>query len=121
MDLVSKNILVLEDDDMNYRLIELFLKGHKLFRARFAHEALKLIEEHDEFDLYILDIFLKESRFNGLDIIKLLDSNSKILIYTALDIGYVIQNKYSNYAYLQKPVTQKEFRKCIEDIFQQNK
>ena len=117
MDLESKNILVLEDSDLSYKLTSLFLKGYNLFRARTASEALKLIEEYEEFDLYVLDVFIKGSKFNGLDIIKLLDKDSKVLIYTALDMSYIMENKYTQYFYLQKPVTQKEFKKRVEDIF----
>lgn len=120
MDQEDKTILVLEDDESSYKLISLVLNGYNVFRAKNIIEAINLLEKHEYFDLYILDVFIRGSKFNGLDLIKLVDKNSKILIYTALDINYIMEHKYNEYFYIQKPVKPAVFKRCINNILMQD-
>lgn len=112
----NKSILVLEDDDMSYKLTYEALKDYNLFRAKTTSEAIKYLEDFYSFDLFIVDVYIKGSRFNGFDFIKLLEPTDKVLVYTALDITYIIENKKSKYMYLQKPVIPTELKKFISNI-----
>jgi CheY-like chemotaxis protein len=56
----SKTILIAEDEPANYLFIEKVLKPTevKIIRAENGIEALKLIQENDEIDLVLMDIYM---------------------------------------------------------------
>jgi signal transduction histidine kinase/CheY-like chemotaxis protein len=59
-DLSGKTILIVEDDDTNYLLLEEVLSGHhaNLMRASDGQEAIRIVREHPEIDLVFLDLKL---------------------------------------------------------------
>lgn len=62
------NILYVEDEDANWQVTELHLRGkYHLKRATNSAEALAAVE-HEHFDLILLDIQLKGSELDGIQI-----------------------------------------------------
>ena len=55
-----KNILVLEDDPANLHIFAALLrrKGHNVFEATTAEEALKAGDQDQHLDLFVSDVFL---------------------------------------------------------------
>lgn len=69
--LVSR-ILYVEDEDANWEVTQLSLRGkYELVRARSAEEAFQLIP-NGSFDLILLDIQLKGSGLNGIEMCEVL-------------------------------------------------
>ena len=59
-----KNVLILEDDPANLQIFAALLwsKGHKVFEATTAEEALKAGDRDQRLDLFVSDVLLKGSR-----------------------------------------------------------
>ncbi len=60
---MSLNVLVVDDDFINRKLIQALLKRHtqlvgQIFEAENGSEALKVLKEHPEIDLILLDILM---------------------------------------------------------------
>jgi CheY-like chemotaxis protein len=51
----QKRILCVEDDPMNYELVALILGNYRVVPAATKADALRLVRDEDDFDLYILD------------------------------------------------------------------
>lgn len=58
IDWSSKNILIAEDVEANYKLLHSFLErsNAKIFWAQDGHQVLKMIDQDPEFDLILMDI-----------------------------------------------------------------
>ena len=66
------NILYVEDEDMNWNVTELHLRGkYKLKRARTSTETFDILAK-EKFDLILLDIQLAGSEYDGIEICKML-------------------------------------------------
>lgn len=71
-DSLRDRILYVEDEDANWSVTELHLRGkYKLDRARNSQEAFKCLHEQD-YDLILLDIQLAGSKYDGIEICKIL-------------------------------------------------
>jgi len=60
---MSLNVLVVDDDFINRKLIQALLKRHtqlvgQIFEAENGSEALKVLKEHPEINLILLDILM---------------------------------------------------------------
>ncbi|SVD84894.1 uncharacterized protein METZ01_LOCUS437748, partial [marine metagenome] len=65
-------VLYVEDNEMNWRVLETGLEKHfELVRAATAEEAFELLREQ-EFDLILMDIELANSKYNGIEITRIL-------------------------------------------------
>jgi two-component system sensor histidine kinase EvgS len=105
----NKTILIAEDEDSNYKYLELVLsnKGIKPLRAENGLEAIEICQRNKNIDLILMDI--KMPGMNGLEAtkrIKQFNPNIPIIIQTA----YAMQNdeKVSSAAgcddYISKPI-----------------
>ncbi len=68
--LMGKNILVVEDDDSNFKLIKISLRPYRVGvdRAISGEEALEKISKRSDYDLIIMDIMLP--RMDGYEVTK---------------------------------------------------
>lgn len=116
------NILVVEDVDSNYELLDAILHDKKahLFRAYTGNEAVRMFEENSQINLVLMDIKLPEK--NGIEAIREIREKNK-------EIPIIVQSALSNdeeremafeagcNSYLLKPITRKklvsEIRKVI--------
>ena len=65
-------VLYVEDEDSNWNVTELHLRGkYILKRARDAKETFRILRE-EKFDLILLDIQLAGSDYDGIEICKIL-------------------------------------------------
>jgi signal transduction histidine kinase len=72
-DMSGKTILIVEDDDTNYMLLEEVLGDHnaRLLRASDGQEAIRMCRDHTEIDLILLDLKLPNlDGFKAAPIIK---------------------------------------------------
>lgn len=71
-------ILYVEDDDDNWEIAELRLvKRFDLLRAKTDEEACRILRErHAEIDLILMDIELRGSELNGVELTELLRGNT---------------------------------------------
>ncbi|MDA3952495.1 MAG: transporter substrate-binding domain-containing protein [Bacteroidales bacterium] len=115
----NKTILVAEDENSNYKYLELILsnKGIKLLRAENGFEAVEICEKKKKIDLILMDI--KMPGMNGLEAttrIKKIKPNIPIIIQTA----YAMQNneKESFNAgcddYISKPIKKEKLISILE-------
>jgi PAS domain S-box-containing protein len=82
----GKTILIAEDEESNYKFLEMLLKGTglKLLRASNGYQAIDLCKENKNIDLVLMDIKMPE--LNGLDAtkeIKKLRTNLPVIAQTA--------------------------------------
>lgn len=81
-------VLVVEDDNINYMLIEKILKpfNFKVIRAKDGIEAVNICKENDEIDLVLMDI--RMPKMNGYEAFKKIREFNK-------DIPIIAQTSYS--------------------------
>ena len=118
---MKKKILILEDDDINQELIELYLMDdYELKIVDSVAEAINAISS-SKFDLVISDLNLgTDSKSDGLFFLQYIKSDIKfkhipIVVYS----GYVtpnIRNEFNFDACISKPITKSEFLKTIAGI-----
>ncbi|MFA5500982.1 MAG: response regulator, partial [Candidatus Omnitrophota bacterium] len=102
----SINLLVVEDNAADVRLISEMLKGHidpffKITHVELVEEAVKKVQR-DDFDVILLDLNLPDSRgFEGLERIAALGLEIPVIVLTGLndeDAGVeALQRKASDY------------------------
>ncbi len=114
----NKTILIAEDEESNYKFLEMLLKnkGLKLLKAENGYEAVEICKGHIKIDLVLMDI--KMPGMNGLEAtreIKQLKPDIPIIIQTA----YAMQNdeKISTEAgcddYIAKPIKKEKLYSLI--------
>jgi CheY-like chemotaxis protein len=117
-------ILLVEDDELNIRMISSFLNGkYHIDEARSGDEALKKVFDNN-YDIFLMDIGLKKE-MTGLDVTKKLrkmDAYRKtpIVAVTAYalagDKERILQAGCSHY--LSKPFSKKQLINLLESILQ---
>lgn len=76
----KKRVLYVEDDDLNYEVLELLLQSdYQLVRASNAAQAMALIS-YQVFDYLLLDVQLSGSNMNGLEIAQAVQA-----VYASID------------------------------------
>lgn len=115
-----KKILILEDDQVNLELLNIYLKDdfENTLTGNFeqAKEAVKKIK----FDLIISDIYLGNGSPSGMDFLHFLKSDDAtkhipVVAFTAYADSVDINN--ADFAgYISKPVLRSDFLKMIHDI-----
>jgi CheY-like chemotaxis protein len=118
----SIKILLVEDDELNIRMISSFLIGkYHIDEARSGEEALKKVLDNN-YDIFLMDIGLKKE-MTGLDVTKKLrkmDAYRKtpIVAVTAYalagDKERILQAGCSHY--LSKPFSKKQLINLLESI-----
>lgn len=112
--LEKKTILIAEDEDSNYLLLErlLFQEGHTVLRAYNGLEAVETFHKHPETDLVLMDI--KMPKLNGFDAtqrIKQTDKNIPVIAVTAYALTGDKQKALDAGCddYISKPIIKKDF------------
>lgn len=128
---VSKNklknkILMVEDDELNLRMVATFLKGiYEIDEAKSGEEAIKKVLDKN-YDAILMDIGLKKE-MSGLDVTKKLrkipEYQSKpIIALTAYalsgDKQRIIEAGCSHY--LSKPFTKYQLINLLDSVFNNN-
>jgi len=114
----GKTILIAEDEESNYKFLEMLLKkkGLKLLKAENGYEAVEMCKSHSKINLLLMDI--KMPGMNGLEAtrkIKKLKPEIPIIIQTA----YSMQNdeKISTEAgcddYIVKPIKKEKLYSLV--------
>jgi len=87
----NKVILVVEDDDISFFLLQEILSSieMKAVRAKSKDDVLKLVENEKDFDVIIMDLILNGSE-NGFNI-------AKELNILNINIPVMIVSAYANY------------------------
>jgi CheY-like chemotaxis protein len=112
----KRRILYVEDDDLNFEVLELLLrKDFELVRASTAAQAMALLS-YQSFDVLVLDIQLSGSHMNGVEIAQIVNglygkgpttgskARPKIIFLTASDIKEQAIPAAAQAAILRKPV-----------------
>ncbi len=96
----NNKILIVDDIAKNIQMAMNILKneGYKMFYAKSAEMALKLVKEHD-FDLILLDIMMPD--INGFEVCKRLKNNDKtkkipIIFLSGKDSTHDIEQAYES-------------------------
>lgn len=112
-------IAVCDDCQEDIQQMKLFLQGHMVRTYLRAEELLADVEEQDiHFDLYLLDIYIKDS-MNGIELaerIRSLDADAVFCFVSTSSEFY--REAYDLYAmqYLLKPVREEEIRRLLERV-----
>ncbi len=118
IDWSTKKILVAEDEDMNYFLIQETLRKYDvtLFRATTGTEAISIFKENLDINLILMDIKMPE--INGYEATKIIKSikNVPIIAQTAYTpTGKQNEIKLAGFDdFITKPIRIKELVTLIE-------
>jgi len=119
----DKTILIVEDDQINYQLLEVVLKrtGVNLLHAVTGMDAVRLCEEEQHIDLILMDVQLPE--MNGFEAIKLIKQGHPdipIIVQTANSM-----NEEKNRAdeagcqgFMTKPISLNKFMSEVDKFMQ---
>src|SRR5262245_14213326 len=110
-----KRILMVEDQQDDWEIVQLKLPEYKLIFARNFDEGLRLARRR-YFDLYILDNWLPDGSGIGLcRLIREFDPHTPILFYSAAAYGRDIEEAFSSGAqsYLVKPVQPDDLKQAV--------
>lgn len=117
MDLSDKKILIVEDEDINYTLLELYFMDYNLNLTRCIDSEEFFVEFNDSYDMLLLDIRIP-GELLGID-----------LLAYARHSGYkkpiIMQSAYIEYneeatvlgatKFIEKPFDDKDLRELIYD------
>ena len=114
----GKRILVAEDEESNYLLIEAIFRdsGVEILHAHDGVELLDIIDKTDKIDLVLLDI--KMPRMDGLNAIKIVresQQNVPVIAQTAFDNTYHREKclEMGCNDFLSKPLRKEELLKIV--------
>jgi CheY-like chemotaxis protein len=119
----DKTILIVEDDQINYQLLEVVLKrtGVNLLHAVTGKDAVRFCEDQQQIDLVLMDVQLPE--MNGFEAIKLIRQSHPdipIIVQTANSM-----NEEKNRAdeagcqgFMTKPISLNKFMSEVDKFMQ---
>lgn len=122
----NKTILIAEDEDMNYFLLEeiLYRTNVKIIWAENGQKAVQLYENNSQINLILMD--LKMPEMNGFDAtmkIKEKNKNVPIIAQTAYAFSYdrdtIIKSGFDEY--ITKPFKAEPLLKMISKFLEDNK
>ncbi len=106
--------LIADDEPMALNLIESYVLKtpflHLKAKCNNAIEAMQVLEEQKDIDLFFLDIQMPD--LTGLEFSKLLSQNSRVIFTTAFDQYAIEGYKVNALDYLLKPFDYNEFLKA---------
>ncbi len=115
----GKKVLVAEDEDSNFLLLEAFLKdtGVQLLHAKDGVEFLEIIDNDQNIDLVLLDINMP--RMNGLNAIKIIRNSKKdmpVIAQTAYDLTYQREKciEFGCNEFLTKPIKKEDLLNMVK-------
>lgn len=123
---MNKNILVLEDEQSNinslYKLLQLYMQDYNFQIYSSGEDVFKDFKK-GSFSLAIIDLLLKNSRIQGIDVIKKIreiDSEIKIVIVTGTEYQAApIDSQYKELNildWLKKPIKASELEEYIRKL-----
>lgn len=112
---MNKNILILEDEENAIKIYTKVLENYNLHFASSIRDALTLIEGNNTFDLFIIDMSLRTSKFSG-DMLIPFCGSKPVIIATALDLRFAIKEKYENAVYIRKPIRNENLKNKIKEL-----
>ena len=123
-DFTGKVVLVVEDNEISYKLIFAVLSQVKVFvvHATNGRQAIEMCGSNDSFDLVLMDMQMPE--VNGLEAtkkIKLINPNLPVVATTAntFDEDEVACRKAGCDAFLTKPLQFRKLFELMQSIFNQ--
>jgi CheY-like chemotaxis protein len=115
----GKKIIVAEDEETNFLLIEAIFKDTciEILRAEDGVEFLEIIEKNPQVDLVLMDI--RMPRLNGLNAIKIARETMKdvpVIAQTAYDHAYHRQLAFESGCnhFLTKPLRKEELLNLVK-------
>lgn len=114
-------ILVAEDNDSNYKLVEILLRGYNIKRACNGKEALELVQ-NEHFDLILMDV--KMPLMDGMEATRLIREFNVEIPIIALTANAFEDDKRIAYEagvndFLTKPVNRVALTQTIEKYCKQ--
>lgn len=116
-----ETILVAEDDNFNYLLIEkiLKLKNYKIIRAEDGEEAVEISLNNDNIDLVLMDIKMpKMSGHKAFEEIKKRKPEMPIIAQTAYtsseEVEEIFKTGFTNY--ISKPISKEKLYSLIDKV-----
>lgn len=118
----TKNILVAEDDNINFLLLKtiLELKGHKVLRARNGQEVVDISASNTAIDLIFMDIKMPVlDGYEAFEIIKKDNPDIAVIAQTAHSSSEVKERimKAGFSGYITKPLDKEKIYKIISTVF----
>ncbi len=119
----SKNILVAEDDNINFLLLKtiLELKGHNVLRARNGQEVVDISRSNAAVDLILMDIKMPVlDGYEAFELIKRDNPNLIVIAQTAHSSAEVKERimKAGFSGYITKPLDKEKIYEIISHVFQ---
>jgi CheY-like chemotaxis protein len=118
----NETILIAEDDDINFLLLEkiLQLKNYKILRAVNGKEAVEICKNNTTIDLLFMDIKMPVMNgFEAFELIRGFNQNLPIIANTAYssfeDKEKIINAGFTNY--ISKPLNKNEIFYLLSSIF----
>jgi signal transduction histidine kinase len=119
----DKTILIVEDDQINYQLLEVVLKrtGVNLLHAVTGMDAVRFCEEQPKIDLVLMDVQLPE--MNGFEAIKLIKQNQPdipIIVQTANSMNEekTRADEAGCQGFMTKPISLNKFMSEVDKFMQ---
>jgi signal transduction histidine kinase len=119
----DKTILIVEDDHINYQLLEVVLKrtGVNLLHAVTGMDAVRYCQEQPKIDLVLMDVQLPE--MNGFEAIKLIKQsqpNIPIIVQTAnsLNEEKTRADEAGCQGFMTKPISLNKFMSEVDKFMQ---
>lgn len=119
----DKTILIVEDDHINYQLLEVVLKrtGVNLLHAITGMDAVRFCEEQEHIDLVLMDVQLPE--MNGFEAIKLIKQSHPeipIIVQTANSMNEEKDraDKAGCQGFMTKPISLNKFMSEVDKFMQ---
>lgn len=115
-DLISKNILIVDDDETNLLVLENILEDYKVSKANSASSALQIFQKED-IDLIIADHRMPE--ITGLEFLKKTIDIKKDVIriiitaYPAIDLMMDAINRGEVFRFILKPYNPEEIKEAV--------
>ena len=117
--LEARPILVAEDNNTNYKLIEAILYPLRpiIVRARNGNEAIDIIDKRKDITLVLMDIMMPEmDGVNAAQIIHRVNPTLPIMAISAIDEDKVEKSESIFNAYLHKPFTKESFYTLLSQM-----
>ena len=119
-------VLICDDDSMTLRALEFRFKkdGFEILKATNGKDGLKMIEENNDIDVLITDIYMPQ--INGLEIVTYvrdtLERDIPIVVVSRANVEDTIQYamELKANAYLTKPVNLEEISKKVKQLLHLN-
>lgn len=120
------SILIAEDEEFNFQLIEAFLKGRgfTLLKARNGREAIETCKSHPEISVILMDIKMPDiDGLNALMEIRKFNPNVPAIAQTA----YALEQEKQQFLsrgfndYISKPIKRETLLEKIQNLIQPNR